>query len=218
MRRYAASLAAALILALTTTTTAAAPARAAYRAPAMTVAQVTVAADAETALEAAREAARQVLAGYGYTVINDYYLDRALRHWQTANGLAPDGIVGPDTAASLGIGAQPDPAFTPPPDQPVAADVMTPEQIIRDVWPDELENWAVKIAYRESRLTPGVRNSCCFGLFQIYWTVHRGWLADMGITSADQLFDARTNAEAALALYYRAEQAYGNGRQPWGGR
>ncbi|MEM1335298.1 MAG: hypothetical protein AAGG08_17760, partial [Actinomycetota bacterium] len=85
------------------------------------------------------------------------------------------------------------------------------KQIIRDVWPDELEDRALEIAYRESRFVPTARNFCCLGLFQIYWEVHDVWLVDIGITSSSQLFDPETNARAALALYERA-----GGWGPWG--
>jgi LysM repeat protein len=78
------------------------------------------------------------------------------------------------------------------------------EAIIRYVWPDELENEAIRIATRESNLQPGVRNFCCFGLFQIYFNVHKSWLARMGITSAEQLYDPLINAQAGYALYLRA--------------
>jgi hypothetical protein len=42
--------------------------------------------------------------------------------------------------------------------------------------------------------------------------VHRAWLGDIGITSADQLYDPTLNARAAFALYERA-----GGWGPWGG-
>lgn len=84
--------------------------------------------------------------------------------------------------------------------------------IIRSTWPDELEDRAIAVATRESNLIPTVRNSCCYGLFQIYFSVHRSWLAGMGVTSASQLYDPRTNAAVALALYQRA-----GGWGPWGG-
>lgn len=84
--------------------------------------------------------------------------------------------------------------------------------IIRQVWPDDLEDKAIAIAWRESNHKPGVRNYCCFGLFQIYWNVHKGWLASMGITSAEQLYHPQANAYAALVLYNRA-----GGWGPWGG-
>ena len=86
--------------------------------------------------------------------------------------------------------------------------------IIREVWPDEHEETALVVARRESRYVPtaigGTRN-CCYGLFQMYWSVHRSWLAKMGITEPSQLLDPRTNAEAALALFRRN----GNSWRPW---
>jgi LysM repeat protein len=84
--------------------------------------------------------------------------------------------------------------------------------IIRYVWPDELEDRAIQIATRESNLLPTARSSCCSGLFQIYYSVHKGWLAGLGITSAQMLYDPVLNAKAALALYQRA-----GGWGPWGG-
>ena len=98
----------------------------------------------------------------------------------------------------------------PPPPPPVSQGQA--EKIIRRVWPDHLEDKAVAIAWRESNHRPEVRNYCCYGLFQIYWSVHQSWLPAMGITSSDQLFDAQTNARAAYALYQRA-----GGWGPWGG-
>ncbi len=86
------------------------------------------------------------------------------------------------------------------------------QAIIRAVWPDELENRAIEIAQRESNFVPTAKNSCCYGVFQMYWSVHKGWLAGLGITSADQLYDATLNARAALALYERS-----GGWGPWGG-
>ena len=84
--------------------------------------------------------------------------------------------------------------------------------IIRAVWPDELEEKAIAIATRESNLVPTVRNWCCYGLFQIYWNVHKRWLGDLGVTSAAGLYDPATNATAAFTLYQRS-----GGWGPWGG-
>ncbi len=84
------------------------------------------------------------------------------------------------------------------------------EAIIRQVWPDELEDEAVRIATRESNLNPVVRNYCCFGLFQIYYNVHKTWLGQMGVTSADQLYNPMTNAYVAYAMYLKA-----GGWGPW---
>jgi LysM repeat protein len=82
-------------------------------------------------------------------------------------------------------------------------------QIIRDVWPDNLEDQAIAIATRESNLTPTVRNYCCYGLFQIYFTANQSFLAGIGITNAAQLYDPHVNATAALAMYNRS------GWGPW---
>ena len=79
-------------------------------------------------------------------------------------------------------------------------------QIIRDVWPDELEERAIYIARRESKLNPrvvGIPNDCCYGLFQIYYRWHKGWLPKIGVTSARQLLDPTINATAALEIYRR---------------
>ncbi len=80
------------------------------------------------------------------------------------------------------------------------------------MWPDDLEDKAIAIATRESNLTPAVRNFCCYGLFQIYFSVHAGWLAGMGVTDATQLYDPTVNAQAALALYFRERRLGAVGR------
>ena len=87
---------------------------------------------------------------------------------------------------------------------------MEVEQIIREVWPDDLEEEALRIARRESNLVPTAKNYCCYGLFQLYYSVHKSWLSQMGVTSSAQLFDPRINATAALQLYYRS-----GGFGPW---
>lgn len=86
------------------------------------------------------------------------------------------------------------------------------EAIIRSVWPDDLEDKALAIAWRESNHQPRERNFCCYGLFQIYFEVHKKWLADLGVNSAEDLYDPTTNAYAALVLYQRS-----GGWGPWGG-
>ena len=82
--------------------------------------------------------------------------------------------------------------------------------IIREVFPEKLHARALAIAKRESKLDAAAYNWCCVGLFQLNWGAHKSWLGAMGITSAQQLLDAPTNARAALALYKRS-----NGWGPW---
>jgi hypothetical protein len=68
------------------------------------------------------------------------------------------------------------------------------------------------IAKRESNFDPLADNNfCCFGIFQIYWTAHQGWLDDYGIYSSNDLLDAEKNIAAAYALYVRS-----GGWGPWG--
>lgn len=147
---------------------------------------------------------------YGYQWTTDAGAARAVRHWQRVNGLTVDGIVGPETLASLGISAAAGGATaTQPADRRLPVAAVDPEAIIRELWPDDSEDEAVRIATRESRLQPSARNACCYGLFQIHYTAHRSWLAAMGVESPAALLDARTNVTAALALYEAA------GWGPW---
>jgi len=85
-------------------------------------------------------------------------------------------------------------------------------QIIRDVWPDDLEEHALFIAHRESKYRPAAvsANKCCYGLFQIYYRWHKSWLPEIGVNSANQLLDPRLNAAAAYRMYQR-----NNGWGPW---
>ena len=100
----------------------------------------------------------------------------------------------------------PTPTINPPSRTYTAAEV---EAIIREIWPDDLEDEAVRIATRESRLSPRAQNYCCYGLFQIYFNVHKKWLAELGITSGEMLLDPYNAAKAGLRLYER------NGWGPW---
>ena len=85
-------------------------------------------------------------------------------------------------------------------------------QFIRDAWPDELEDRALAIAQRESKMRPGTvsGSGCCYGLFQIYYQVHKAWLVNVGVKSARDLFDPKLNATAAFRMYQR-----NNGWGPW---
>ena len=133
-----------------------------------------------------------------------------------ANGANSSTLIHPGEEICLPPGARISaPATTTPPPTTTVAKPPAPtraeaEAIIREIWPDDLEDEAVRIAWRESNHIATVENWCCLGLFQIYWNVHRGWLADIGVTDRNQLFDARTNTRAAYALYQRA-----GGWGPW---
>jgi hypothetical protein len=100
---------------------------------------------------------------------------------------------------------------TAPPPAPVSTAEV--QALIREIWPDELEERALQIAYRESNYKSSAYNgSCCYGVFQINWSSHKSWLDDYGITSTNDLLDARKNITAAYALYQRS-----GGWGPWGG-
>jgi LysM repeat protein len=86
--------------------------------------------------------------------------------------------------------------------------------IIREIWPDEHEENALFVAQRESNLIPSViggTNNCCIGLFQMYYSVHKAWLVDLGITEPSQLLDARLNTLAAFTLFKRNGKSW----KPW---
>jgi hypothetical protein len=118
----------------------------------------------------------------------------------------------PTTAAPTPVPKPTAPPTTKPPatTPPRPASPGEVEAIIREIWPDDLEERALEIALRESKLDPTARNFCCYGVFQIYYDVHDRWLGDLGITSAEQLFDPRVNTYAAFVLYQRA-----GGFGPW---
>jgi LysM repeat protein len=98
------------------------------------------------------------------------------------------------------------------PSRPSAVPPSRAVEIIREVWPDDLEERAIDIAWRESNHRSNVNNYCCYGLFQIHWNAHRSWLSTLGVTSVSQLFDPVVNTNVAYALYQRS-----GGFGPWGG-
>ena len=102
----------------------------------------------------------------------------------------------------------------PPPEIPWV-DNRTVEQMIRDVWPDALETRALKIAYRESRYVPTAHTWCCYGVFQLYLTMHKDLFNSMRIYTKQDLYDPLNNVKAAYRLYLEAERVFGNGWQPW---
>lgn len=168
-----------------------------------------------------------VLPGDSWSLVADRASIR-MRDLLAVNGASTSSMLYPDDEICLPVGARvviptttaprratstapattaPAPTTTVP--LPPAPSRAEAEAIIREVWPDDLEERALEIVQRESRLNANAQNWCCVGLFQIHWNAHKRWLAGMGITERRQLFDARTNASAAYALFQR------NGWSPW---
>lgn len=132
----------------------------------------------------------------------------------TAPGIARADVDDQGPLAVLVTGATasaPAVRLNPPPPR-----VLSTEEIIREVWAGEVQyviDKAVRTAKRESgpNLKVDAENYCCYGIFQIYLKVHRDWLADYGVFSKYDLFDPRTNATVALALYHMDKW------RPWNG-
>ena len=84
---------------------------------------------------------------------------------------------------------------------------------IKQFWPEDLQDIALRIAYRESNYIPSVTGCSgkCTGLFQIMYSVHRSWLVSLGITNQDQLKDPEINARAAYHLF----KITGEDWSPW---
>jgi LysM repeat protein len=130
---------------------------------------------------------------------------------------APRAPTAPTAPATTSAPSRPATTVAPAPTTTVAARPAAVPQsqaaaIIRDVWPDDLEERALEIAWRESNHQSNVNNWCCYGLFQIHWEAHRSWLSTLGVTSVSQLYDPVINATAAYTLYQRS-----GGFGPWGG-
>ena len=128
----------------------------------------------------------------------------SLREILRLNGARPSTVLQPGDAVCV-------------PSQPAGPPITYTDkeviQIIREIWPDHLEDKAIAIARRESKLRPevvGIPNKCCYGLFQIYYKWHKSWLPRLGITGPRQLLDPRNNAIAALEIYRR-----NGGWGPW---
>lgn len=180
---------------------------------------------------------RAEVSAYELATINGATLERALYPGDVlclpagARYPVPPPPTTPAPSTTAAPRPAPPPSTTPPPastattattQAPPASSGRSPQSygadevkdIIRFVFPDDQEQRAIDIAWRESNWKPWVYNGhCCYGLFQIYWSVHRGWLDDLGIDSAQDLLDPWLNAQAAYALFQRS----GNSWAPWGG-
>jgi len=169
------------------------------------------------------------LAEFGYTVkVDGIYgpqTHRAVTHFQRANGLKPDGIVGPLTTKALRLdgGA----TATAPAVRSVTPIQVTPvylyfhrdpnverwHQAALDVgWPEERWKWLSCVIYRESRGNPRAFNGRgrdeSYGLVQINAKAHRArMIAHAGTVQA--FFDPKVNLSFALMLYNE------QGTRPW---
>ncbi len=86
------------------------------------------------------------------------------------------------------------------------------EAIIREAWPAELVDWALKQAWKESNYNNNAYNSCCYGLYQLNFHAHKSWLARCGVTEPSQLFDPKVNTQMAIIVFRRM-----GGQGPWTG-
>jgi LysM repeat protein len=139
--------------------------------------------------------------------------DRVCVRAAPAPTTTPQETVPPTTVSPTTVPTDTVPPTTVPAPAPASAQAII--QIIREEWPDHLEEKALQVAWRESNYKPrvvgGTRN-CCWGLFQIYYEVHKSWLPTVGVNAPEDLLDARTNTRAAYRIYQRS----GSWR-PWGG-
>ena len=127
---------------------------------------------------------------------------------------APPTTAAPTTTPPTTTPATTAPPTTAAPSRPPSSANPPPEQIramIREVFPADEHEMAINVARRESTFRANAYNGwCCHGIFQIHWRAHRSWLNERGITSVEQLYDARTNIELAYAIFQRS-----GGWGPW---
>ena len=110
-------------------------------------------------------------------------------------------LIGEKLCLPIGAKAPTSTATTSAPRTYTRADM---EQLVRDIWPDELEKDAFYVVYRESRWVPTAKNFCCYGLFQLNWLAHQSWMRGYGISDPSQLLDAETNIRLAYVVYQRS--------------
>jgi hypothetical protein len=194
-----------------------------------TVAQPALAHGADTPVEIVRRGSsgfrvlqvQYVLRSLGYQIAADGRFgpatERAVKAFQASRGLVADGIVGPKTAAALGLTAPAAaPAPSPAPAPAPTGDVYTHPRASVERWhAAALEaGWTESewqklscIINRESGGVPTARNrsSGAAGLLQIMWSAHKSW---MGVTQ-EQLLDGPTNLRIGRQLFLRS------GWSPW---
>jgi len=83
-------------------------------------------------------------------------------------------------------------------------------------WPAEQLPVLDEVMYQESRGTPDVIGTGAYGLTQIQWNAHHGWVTEVfGVTDPKELFDPLLNLQVAWHLHQMAHDMYGCGWQPW---
>ena len=116
----------------------------------------------------------------------------------------------PQPSQALSGASQGTPAPTPP--QPAAPAITGCrwEQAIRDIWPDDSEEWALSIVWRESRCTEtAVSPTGCRGLWQLALPMHADLFAAQGLDWQTSWSDPVANTRAALFLFQSS------GTSPW---
>jgi len=84
-------------------------------------------------------------------------------------------------------------------------------------WPEDSLNKLGNVIFKESSCIADIANKTySYGLTQIEWSAHEGWLAsEFGITEREELYDPYVNLLVAKWLFDYAERNYGCGWQPW---
>lgn len=158
---------------------------------------------------------QEVLAEYGYTIEVDGIFGpqttKAVRHFQRANGLLPDAIVGPLTSRAMGFSQATRGQQTQLVPTPVLAGPCAQYAGLLSTYSP---GWDIphmqQIMHRESRCQPEARNpSGASGLLQIM-PLHIPNLGLCGVTSASDLLNAEKNICSAAIVYQRA-----GGTSPW---
>lgn len=83
-------------------------------------------------------------------------------------------------------------------------------------WPADLLSTLDEVMWRESRCLEFVVGNGGYGLVQVQWSVHEGWLSEAGI-ERDMLLEPLWNLYAGWLLFQRAEasSAFRCGWSPW---
>lgn len=112
------------------------------------------------------------------------------------------------------------PAPPPPPAPPSSTTAAPPAQVsappntscstqdlIRAIWPDDVEEWAIGIAWRESRCSNVQNSEGASGQFQLMIPLHSAFMT--AVCGSADWANAECNIRTALKLYE------GVGKGPW---